>query len=152
MSLPQPSRLPSVVEAVVGLARAAREAGVVENVLYGPTPKGATRGTTLAVFVGSPGANVRPEVMQGFDGVTYAEVVEVNCNAVAWSGSSTIEQHLGDVYAILGDLRERIDADPTLGEVCEQATLGAVESAFPVSDKQGSSVELAFTVRALSYI
>lgn len=143
--------IPRVVGAVHALALRAKADDVVETVLYGPTPRGATRGKTLAVFVGSPGATSRPEVMQGYDGVQYAEFVDVNCNAVSWSGGTDVEPHNAAVFAILADIEAKIDADPTLGGVCERATLGAALSAFPVSDSAGASVELAFTIRALAY-
>jgi hypothetical protein len=156
MGIPAPSSLPAVVDALWGLAQQALAADVIDEALYGPTPKGATPNQRmLAVFVGAPGATSRIQPIPGYDGVGYTEQVDVNCNAISWTGASdplAIQRHLDAVYQILADLKSRIEGDPTLGGVCEQATLGQSHTPFPVNDSGGSSVELAFTIRTTAYI
>lgn len=149
---PQPSRLPAVVDAVVAVGAQMASADEVDLVIYGPTAKGATKGKrTLAVFVGSPGAQSRLDLMPGSVD-SYTETVDVNCNVVSWSGQGTVRQHNLAVYGILDALRLALFSDPTLGGVCEYATLGQAHTPFPMSDVGGVSVELAFAVRAVSYI
>jgi hypothetical protein len=152
MSIPQPHRLPVVVRALVALGQRMKTANDVDIVLFGPTPKGATKGArTLALFVGNPGATVSLDTAS-WDQQTYVETVEVTCNAISWSGGTDVSPHMDACGAMWDSLRALVEGDPKLGGVCELATMGRREVWTPVSDSEGASVALAFTVRVQSYV
>jgi hypothetical protein len=143
------SRVPLLIAAIVDTSKTLDS---VDDVFYGPSPRGAQPGRRqLGVFVGDRGADVS---MQPFDGWehAYTETVDVVCNAVSWSGGTGLEQHVSNVEAILADLADALSSDPSLGGVCERAVIGPRELWTPQVDQQGASVNLAFTVRALSYV
>lgn len=150
--IPQSSRVPIVVRALVALGERMRSSGDVDVVLFGPTPKGATKNSrTLAFFVGDPGVSV-DVAPASWDQQTYVETVEVTCNAISWSGGVDTSPHLDACGAMWDALRSLIEGDPRLGGVCELATMGRRERWSPLSDSAGASVVLAFTVRVQSYV
>jgi hypothetical protein len=152
MSVPQPTRVPLAVRALVAIGEAMKAADKVDIVLLGPTPQGATHNArTLAFLVSGVAADVNRRVIPGQVDV-YSESLDVTFNAISWSGGTDIGVHMDACADMLSELKARIGSDPTLGGVCEYATIGARETWATANDREGASVALAGTVRVESYV
>jgi hypothetical protein len=151
MRPPQDSRVPAVVDALVGIASDMKIAGEIDNYLDGPTPKVIPMGRTLAVFVSDRAVESRTELMQGM-GTAYQETFDVVCNLFSWSGGTDTKFHRDTAYAVLSDFKTRLTADQKLGGACDRAYLGSQSVATPQNDSDGCSVAIAFTVRAQATI
>jgi hypothetical protein len=152
MSAPQPSRVPLAAAALVAIGERMRDAGLVDLVLYGPTPKGPTEGgVTLAVLVTDRAADQTSDLLPGQVN-QYVETTEIVCNVVSWSGGTDLVQHVEACAAVWDGLRTRIEGDQTLGGICEVATMGRRVTWSPENGDAGANVILAFTVRILAYV
>jgi hypothetical protein len=128
-----------------------RDAEMVDTVLLGPRPKGALKpGKILAVFVTDRAADDQVQTVD-WNQQTYADVGEIVCNAVSWSGSTDVGAHMDACAAIYDAFRLLIEGDQTLGGVVESAQMGRRRSWSPEQTPKGASVFLAFTVRVASH-
>jgi hypothetical protein len=156
MSVPQPSRVPSAVRALVALGERMRVDGVVDRVLLGPRPQAQVKGMgkaarLLAVFVTDRAADQSADPLPGQTD-QYVDTAEIVCNAVSWSGGGDVGQHMDNCAAIWDALRLHIEADKSLGGVCEVAYMGRRATWSPENGSTGANVILAFTVRVQSYV
>lgn len=151
----QSDRVPAVVDALVALGVAMKAAGEVGEVLDGPTPRGASGepATALEVFVGDQAAvsSLTPLVAGGR---RYVETIAVACRITAWGGDTNGETPVFSTYRtqisdVLKHLRDRIQADRTLGGVADKAEISSDPQPWSdESDDQGSALTLSLTIAA----
>lgn len=150
----QPIRTPQIVRALHALAVDMRDDGVVDSAFLGPQAKDRTKaGKTLAVFVNAPrAADDSLDLAPGFSGDAYVETNEVGCLIESWSGGADPGAHMDACGVVYDALRDRVEADMTLGGICNLATMGRRRSWSADQGQRGVIVSLSFTVRVQAYV
>lgn len=149
--------MPDVIDALVAALQPLKADGVF--ILDGPLPQWPK---TDAVVVGyglneSMAQDLGPaDRMADF----YDEASRVTCSAYSWRDAPTDEGELAGavklrrdrVVVLLQAVRDVLDADETLGGVCDDAKLDSQLAWGQVSDGQGPRVAVGFSVVATKTI
>lgn len=145
-------RTPLAVRALFALATRMRADGDLDFAFLGPRPKGALKpGRILGIFVTDRAADDSDDPLPGQTD-QYVDTTDITCNAISWSGGTDIGDHMDACAAVYDAFRQLIEADQTLGGVCEVAFMGRRRSWSPEQVAKGAVVFLAFTVRVQSYV
>lgn len=147
--------LPAVIDALVLALQPLKSASPKAFVLDGPLRQWP-KSDAVVIGVGrSESAGQRLDAEQRRGGmVGYREAVEVICAAYSWvegidaDAPGVVKARRDRAMDLFESVRAVLDANPTLGGVCERAMLAGDTALIQANDGDGARVTIGFAVHA----
>lgn len=147
MRPPQPSRVPTVVDALVAALRVTPGISVFD----GPAPV-TPQSDGIAVGAEADASFIVQNQPQTGLQRAYGESVSVICLAWSASGSTTMKPRRDRCAALLEAVADTLRNDPTLGGACDLCWLGPDMEWLQQSNTSGAMCSVGFTVTARTNI
>jgi hypothetical protein len=140
MKPPQPSRVPSIVDALLAAVASIPDV----TILDGPTPT-IPRDDVIGIGVGEPSFIVEQTPMPGL-GNAYTELVHVICSLWSQSGSQGNKARRDRAAAMLELVAASLRPDRTLGGLCDICYIGPEMEWLQQSDTSGAACSVGFAI------